>query len=1141
MAFSDHILNTKLQAPRFGVKLLERPRVLEMLKKYPSRKLTLVCAPAGYGKTVLISQFTEKISSPTVWYQLDQFDNDLNLFIQHLLTGLDRHLPGVLTDMLYVVENNHNNSNGETYRIATALVNSLADRLDKELLLAIDDYHAIEEEKVHKLMEHMLYYLPDNMHVILTSRMKPSLNLKRLRLSGLMEEIDLEKLRFTREEIANFLSTELKESVSDETVTFLEEKTGGWPAALRLAWLAMSSDPESYKQERIVDLPSQKEIYDYLAAEVLYQLPDELHDFVLSTCVLDMMTPKICDLFMERTGSKQLLEDLKSRNLFVTAMEGQDLIYRYHSLFKEFLQSQLNEDKKIKLFEKGGYSYLHAGYLSEAVECFIQAGSFAQALSIIEKTGSKMLVYNRWQTVQRWLENIPAYLRKARPRVLLLEGAIYLNHGDLNHGEALINEAASTLSDSTDHEGECQARLYQARALRSRGKYKSSLEMLEQVLPELSKLPIANWYDATLDQSLILIMQGEFTKAKNLLELALARAEDEGQIRIAAWLSERLGLLYYFKGDYSRSVEVQQRAVEMAPMQDRLSFSLRDSMAAIFYDWGDLDQALDYAQNSVKVKERLALTEALSYAYSQLALILESTGQTEAAEEKFLYSIDLARKIEGEKFFLPLVLVYYTRFLRNQGRIVEARSLGKKALDISSEQTEFMHAISKEMVASVIYEAEELQESAVMLRESLETLEKIGAKYFLFYGKSYLAAIYRRQGYQKEADSLAKDCLKLAGPENYLQLFISHRDMMLPVVRTGLICRIELDHVYEIIRCLDTAAEELLLELCHHEDYQVRYRAVKAISQVEGKNFTTTLEKLVNDPHEKVREQALVALAALKKESYPKTREKSREEEPSAFTKKIHASKEPLLKVQCLGTFKVFIDGKEVIWRTSKARDLFAYLFHHREKPVLKDKILEDLWTDSTPERASTLFHTNLYHLRRALKPNPGKQMVKHKGKQYYLDLDMLSSDISFFETLASSSEKEIETETAKVSELERLERAVSLYQGEYMGNLDYPWISAERERLNQMYISLLDELVQHYVKSENFEQAASCLRTILQYNPLLEDTHAYLMQIYAWMGDRMAVMQQYQTLCEVLDQEMGIKPSSKTRQLYYQLCSEEE
>ena len=1133
---SDEIMITKLHAPIVGVKLMGRPRLLEVLKQYASRKLILVTAPAGYGKTVLISQFTSIIKPPTTWYQLDVFDNDFALFVQHLLAGLERFLPGIVSDMRHLTQNNHSTLD-EAYRISVALVNSISSRLEGEmsLALAIDDYHVIREDKVHRFMEQLIYYLPENVHVFLSSRVRPPMNFERLKVAGLMEEIDLEDLRFNREEITAFLINEMNEPAYDKTVTFLEEKTGGWPAALRLAVIAMSGGRKSDISKMKSILPNQKEIYHYLASEVLRHLPDDLAKFVLSTSVLDIMTPQICNHFMEIDDSKSFLEELEFRNLFITAMKGEYQVYIYHPLFKDFLQKQLKEKQKKALLQRGGHAYIQSGYLSQSIECFLSAGDYSEALSVLESAGSTMLRHNRWQTIKRWMKNIPAQMKKSRPRTLLLEGVICLNNGNLNQAEKFIDEAASALDRASDKEGGCQLKLVKARIMRSRGDYEESLEMLELILPDLALLPVAEWYDVTLEHSLILLMQGEFAKARNLLEPALSRAEHEGEMHVAAWLAERLGILYYFMGDYSLAVGVQERAGEMAPEQDHLAFSLGDSMAAISYDWGDLDQALHYAQNSIKIKERLVIMETLPYSYCHLAFILAGMNQPEAAEEKFLHSIALSKKMEGGKFFLALTMAFYSSFLADRGRIKEAISIGDEAVKISSKQSDFIFALCTEMAATGYIKSGKLREGASMLHEALDILERIGARYFMFYGKAFLASIYRQQNKHAEAEKLAEHCLDLAGSENYLQFFVTYREMMLPVVRTGLIKGQEPDFIDEIFRRWGYGATDLLSELSRHNDPLVRERVINAMALIKDKKSFQDLERLLDDPHEKVRNRALAVFSAIQKVAEPENPLKDNDE---SLDRKSLSGREESIKVLCLGSFQVIINNKEVNWRTNKARELFAYLFHCRAKPVLKDKIMSDLWPDSSPEKASALFHTNLYHLRKAIKPYPGKQLVIHKDKKYCLNKKLLSADIDIFKALAGSPEEKKELRDAERS---KLEEAESLYRGDYMEDIDCQWVGAEREQMNQLYLFLLERLAHHYLENGEFDHAVTCLRTILRFNPLLENIHISLMKAYSRMGDRLAVMQQYQTLSRDLEEELGIKPGPKTRELYYELCSEEE
>jgi two-component SAPR family response regulator len=212
-------------------------------------------------------------------------------------------------------------------------------------------------------------------------------------------------------------------------------------------------------------------------------------------------------------------------------------------------------------------------------------------------------------------------------------------------------------------------------------------------------------------------------------------------------------------------------------------------------------------------------------------------------------------------------------------------------------------------------------------------------------------------------------------------------------------------------------------------------------------------------------------------------------------------------------------------------------MIHHRSRPMTRDAILDQLWPEAGPEHSITLLHTNLYQLRKALKAVLGEQStIKHISGQYRLDPALLACDFVCFEELLQLIPGEL-----REAEISRLEDAVALYRGEYMEGLDYPWVEADRERLNRLYQAALDRLAELYSKSGEYLRAASCLRTILRSNPLLEEIHSRLMTLYACMGDRMAVIQQYETLTQLLEDELGIDPSPATRELYYKLCSEEE
>lgn len=238
----------------------------------------------------------------------------------------------------------------------------------------------------------------------------------------------------------------------------------------------------------------------------------------------------------------------------------------------------------------------------------------------------------------------------------------------------------------------------------------------------------------------------------------------------------------------------------------------------------------------------------------------------------------------------------------------------------------------------------------------------------------------------------------------------------------------------------------------------------------------------------------------------------------------------------CFGPFEVFLKRNidmAVGWRTTKAKELLAYFFHHRNHFVSRQEIIADLWPDMDPEQASTLLHTNLYYVRNALKSGNKKNGIIYARGGYRMDLNEITSDLIIFEDLI----KRIGKEPPDAS-INLLEQAASIYRGEYFLNADWDWAVARREQYQQIYLSILKKIATFYTEQHNCQWAAHYLRRVLEVNPLLEDTHAQLMQVYAYQGDRRAIMSQYEILCKVLEEELGIEPESRTKKLYYELLS---
>jgi LuxR family transcriptional regulator, maltose regulon positive regulatory protein len=325
----DSLVSTKLRPSQARAKLVARPRLIAKLERETGRKLTLISAPAGFGKTTLLVEwFRERADGEgsVAWASLDEGDNDPVRFLSYLVAALRRTIgeefgEGVLAAL-------RSPEPPQMEAVLGALINELAE-LPGEVAVVLDDYHVIYSEPVHGVFSFLLEHLPPNVHLVISSRIDPPLQLSRLRARNQMMEIDAAELSFTSEEAATFLNGVMGLDLSAEDVAALEERTEGWIAGLQLAALSMRDRKDIPGFLRAFS-GSHRDVLDYLAEEVLERQPGQMREFLLQTSILDHLSGALCDALTGRSDGQEMLERLEKDNLFVVALDEERHWYRYH-------------------------------------------------------------------------------------------------------------------------------------------------------------------------------------------------------------------------------------------------------------------------------------------------------------------------------------------------------------------------------------------------------------------------------------------------------------------------------------------------------------------------------------------------------------------------------------------------------------------------------------------------------------------------------------------------------------------------------------------------------------------------------------------------------------------------------------------
>ena len=407
------ILATKLYIPPPRSKAVPRPRLVARLNEGLHRKLTLISAPAGFGKTTLVSEWVAGCERPVAWLSLDEGDNDLARFLAYLVAALQTITADMGKGLLAGLQSPQP---PPIELILTTLLNEIT-TIPDHFVLVLDDYHVIDAQPVDHALTFLLEHLPPQMHLVIATREDPQLPLARLRARGQLTELRAADLRFTPSEAAEFLNQVMGLNLSADDIAALETRTEGWIAGLQMAALSMQgrSDTASFIQ---AFTGSHRFVLDYLVEEVLQRQPERVRSFLLQTAILDRLSGPLCDAVTGREDGRGMLDALERGNLFVVPLDDRRQWYRYHHLFADVLQARLMEeqpDQVSGLHRRASAWYEQNGLPSDAIRHALAAEDFERAADLIELAGPMVEESSLTATWLGWVRALPDELVRIRP------------------------------------------------------------------------------------------------------------------------------------------------------------------------------------------------------------------------------------------------------------------------------------------------------------------------------------------------------------------------------------------------------------------------------------------------------------------------------------------------------------------------------------------------------------------------------------------------------------------------------------------------------------------------------------------------------------------------------------------------------
>lgn len=416
----NSLLATKLYVPPVHSKLVLRPRLTKLLNEGMQRKLTLITAPAGFGKTTLLNEWLRDHPSneiPFAWISLGESDNDPASFLAYFIAALrtiQADIGKAFLDLLHSAQ-----LLPPLELVLTELVNEIITTQSCDFALILDDYYLIEAQPIHVAITFLLDHLPPHMHVVIASRADPPLPLARLRAQGQLTELHATELRFTSEEVDAFLNRVMGLNLLADDVVTLENCTEGWITGLQLAVLSLKRQEDLTSFIRTFS-GNHRYVLDYFSEEVIQREPHSIQTFLLKTSILNRLSGPLCEAVTGQSDGQMTLERLEQANLFLFSLDDERCWYRYHHLFRDFLGHQLyrvQSDVVHELYRRASEWYERRGLEAEAIDHALAGEDFERAARLVEQTAPIMLVQSKVATLLKWLETLPHEQVRSRPRL----------------------------------------------------------------------------------------------------------------------------------------------------------------------------------------------------------------------------------------------------------------------------------------------------------------------------------------------------------------------------------------------------------------------------------------------------------------------------------------------------------------------------------------------------------------------------------------------------------------------------------------------------------------------------------------------------------------------------------------------------
>ncbi len=1073
---------------------IHRERFNPVFDEMRDKKIITIVAGAGYGKTTLAVQACQYLCLNSVWYRLDETDCDFFTFVHYLIQGIRHYYHNFGNDIFNWININEIKKE-DLHSVLTMLLNEIGNTIDKDLLIVLDDFHTVNNNKeILEALAFLIRHMFKKLHLVIISRTIPDLEFSQYAARRQIIEITEKDIAFNKSEVESLYREIFKIQLNKNNARVLYDKTKGWIAGLILFHYSIRENTDMDLNKYINQLNgSKRAIFDYLEENVFYQLPDKTVEFLVRTSILSRLDVDFCDRFLKIKNSGNILKELSRKRLFTNPVDEKEKSYYYHHLFREFLTEKLDkmfDGKSIAGFHKTAASIREKNNEpEEAIYHYLKAELYEKACKLLIKTGWGLILSGRINLFLSYYKDIPDVITHNEPWIryqyamaLALSGKTIEAIKAYDHARKIFRE-----NKMLKEEGQCLNEIVYA-YLYILGDLQKAEDKVNELIHRFKNIPILHVH-ALSHLIFLSTCSGKYDEADLYYSELLTSVKSLISNQLRGLININYGFRFVYSGDMIKARDYGEMGLGLS---ERLKFDNQFLFAChlvsmVYYYMGDFSKGYEIALKGIRLCEEKGLPESAS-AWDLIAACFcgAETDKIADAIAFGLKALKISEEFEGLRIKAWAYHAMGNAYLKS-GDLLKAEESERSAIyAIQRVNKNFLYeeACMNTGLANILLEKGQTENAFQLLGEAEKHV--LNHKWDL----ARVLVLLSRCCWLKKQENTAKKNLRsaliLSKENGYDRWIIKEAEWIIP----------------------------LLLDLYPENEL---HAYIKTLFQRFDINIPGILKRIQKHINQKTKKNIALILNEVKK------------------------IPPPGLRIYCFGKFRLFMDKKEILpeeWKNEKAKLLLKYLvFNHNRGYVAKDFLLELLWPCKDPAVTNNRFHVSLTAIRKILEPELPRGMqssyLLRKGDAYKFDLGYNGYiDVTSFDEELAHIEKKKDT----IDKLEYYLKAEKIYKGNLFEEDRYAsWCDDARDEYKEKYLKVLRYLISYYDKKDQLE-CQKYIKKYLMYDEYAEDIYQLQMKLYNMAGNRSMVIRTFELCKKKLETELESPISEETEKVYKQI-----